>query len=352
MNKEKRRVRPAPYLTVAEAARRSHSSVSAIHRAIDSGELAVEALSATPPASIPKGAEDRPLESKPTEPQRPAPRGAAIYLIRHADFIDYHDKLRERDGSPPERARAKEHRVLNLAERLHLLGAYPRDTTFGERVWESEWTKRYLASYTTMTRVSDGQRIFIADGSTGLWLMAAVLYAGLDVEVLTNNAAVGMEAILSPRGRAITTGAPGVYDRQYAGLFGRDTETFLRERLAECHTAILPVTGLTLAAGPAAGTKAAGVKQAVLESCKRTILILSHDKLGLAPAAVFNWGWENILRSDRSVHIICSAPPESAAEELKQRFAAEAKLFENACASYRGLSFEKVSIPRSDHYAF
>lgn len=171
--------------------------------------------------------------------------------------------------------------VEELARRLGPRMQYPANSKFGERVWTGQQAKRHVASYIALKLLQGCQEVFIADGSTGLWLMLAILELDLKLLVLTNNAAVGMERVLRHGSQVGVIAAEGEYNSDYAGIFGVKAEQFCEEAAKNAQYAIMPVTGLTFDHGPCAGNSdARRIKQAVIPTARELVLISDVYKMG------------------------------------------------------------------------
>src|SRR5262245_29082796 len=206
--------------------------------------------------------------------------------------------------------------VDQLAQQLKPLGQYPKETRFGRHVWENANGNRQMAAYIALHLLTRGQEVFIADGSSGLWLMLAVLELDLAIMVKTNNAAVGIEKVLRHRSKATVFGAQGRYDPEYAGLFGRSAVRFCRRASAHAHLTVVPVTGLSFDEGPcAASPDARRVKRAAMMHARRplshkVVLMAGADKLGLlhpTPAVFSRAEWHG-LRDSGNLLVVCDRP--------------------------------------------
>src|SRR5262249_10607799 len=116
-----------------------------------------------------------------------------------------------------------------LAQALQPKVRYPDGTPFGERVWVHYEEKRRIAAHIAWHLIQDGQEVFIADGSSGLWVMIALLELGRDVKVRTNNLAAAFEAMFWPNSPSRVVIAPGVCNRHYAGIFGDEAVDFCKD---------------------------------------------------------------------------------------------------------------------------
>jgi DeoR/GlpR family transcriptional regulator of sugar metabolism len=171
--------------------------------------------------------------------------------------------------------------VDELAQRLHPLASYPADSVFGKRVRAQEQSKRKVGAYVALNLIKSGDEVFIADGSSGLWVMLALLELDLPIEVRTNNAAVGIERVLRHSSQVKVIAAQGEYNSEYGGIFGKEAQEFCEESARNAQVSIMPVTGLTFKDGPCAGhSNARRIKQAVIENASELVLITDVYKMG------------------------------------------------------------------------
>ncbi|MCH8045835.1 MAG: hypothetical protein IID44_19155 [Planctomycetes bacterium] len=174
--------------------------------------------------------------------------------------------------------------VVELAERMQPHWTNHADTHFGKQLWRNKDAKRLVGAYVAHNLILPGTEVFIADGTSGFWVMIGILELDIDVHVLTNNAAISAER-LSWHGRKARVSVPqGEVNCDKAAIFGPHAIDFSTYASRNAQLSVMPVTFLTFRKGPHAGDPdARRIKNAVIQNALHLAIIADSSKLGSPP---------------------------------------------------------------------
>jgi DeoR/GlpR family transcriptional regulator of sugar metabolism len=128
--------------------------------------------------------------------------------------------------------------------------------------------------------VEDGAVVMLDAGSTTTHFARALAARGIAATVLTNSLSAAAELAATPDGRLRVLLAPGEVSMADRGVFGSETEAFLRRFHADL--AVIGASGLTEEGPCEVVTSAAWVKRAMLARAPRRMLLADSGKFGQA----------------------------------------------------------------------